>query len=241
MEYILYKTAFSNFRDNIRFYAVIAVVITINDRFFDTSIGGTIFLMTFIAYYTHFTILTGGYYGFGYKMSAKDEKRKFPSWEFIWRYISQLVFSFLAILLPVMLVAKIASPNPNIVKIVAFVSLPLAYFVVLTFVGTILPAATIKGDASFATALARSRGKRLRIFGRFLAGPVFTFVVGMGILGVVLVLFPTWKPVIEHNMVLSVAFGIAWTPVGFIPVILGTVVLCDVFGEFENRVDLSAQ
>lgn len=59
MEYILYKTAFFNFRDNIRFYAVIAVVITINDRFFDTSIGGTIFLMTFIAYYTHFTILTG--------------------------------------------------------------------------------------------------------------------------------------------------------------------------------------
>ncbi|WP_349537585.1 hypothetical protein [Sagittula sp. NFXS13] len=190
----MYGLTFDALRRSWPVMGVIVALLVVGDRFIDGLAPQIALLIVYgvAAFSTHRCVLlhdrvTWG----GVQSSTGGGVTDLPLFAFLWRFVlisaAGLALAFFPIFWLTYFGRFYLSSNPevNVIGMTLLgtaVGLPFS-LLLLTFVGTLLPAAAIGGDARIGSALRRGRVRFWKTIGRFFAGPGVVFLLVTLVMG----------------------------------------------------------
>ncbi len=188
----MYKKAFTAFCGNFQLFALFAALMTILDEF-DIGAGGIFvqFLIAgYLAFYSHRMILTGDNFKGAALVNPKSENGQPLVYRpFLIRFGLLWLAFFVAIMLTAWAIYKLLGSTSIDTEqfigalILSLVAMFPVYGIVLSLVGTILPAAALNEDAGLDLAFARGKKTFWKTLGRLTVGSFLfgcaTFAVGL--------------------------------------------------------------
>lgn len=176
----MFQTAFESFMRNFAFFAFAAGLLTALEVFgLDLGLGASIPFYGLIALFSHRMILLEETYGL-LKNSKLPDGQKMPLLGFLWRYglfLVCFIVVFVIILVPLMAGSQNDDIRTLLAVLIGLVFASPVLAILLSLVGTVLPAVAVGGDASWSAALRRGRRRFWATVLRLTFGPgLFTLL-----------------------------------------------------------------
>lgn len=161
----MYKKAFQTYKEIFVIVLIVAIGIPIASLFTSSS-WAILFATAMLAFWAHRNILTGE------KMGLKNnpDKNTHSPWAFIWRFA---VLIFIPIILAtIMTFTTVGISDTGIFTLVLLIISFILLGIILSLFGSVLPAASVKADASFSTAMKRGAPRFWSTLWKLIYGPV---------------------------------------------------------------------
>lgn len=180
----MYRLALRTLQKNFALYASYVVMFVLLEQAFEMSSGVSFVVGAILALYTHRMILLNENYRMGDLFKGQGPSgEKPPIFAFffvsaVWLVVFLLLLAVFYVLLFVQLeVFEHKTRDETVAAMfVAMIPAVVAYGVLLSLFGTVLPAAAIRGDKNLKVALRRGRPSFWKTFRRLIAGP---FAIGL--------------------------------------------------------------
>jgi len=224
----MYRVAMRTFRGIYPLYLSAAIILTVLDMIglYKTSVSMVAY--GFAALFAHRVVILNEAYGWAGTQKGGTMP---PLWSFLWRYIIFYLTYVVLVLAPMLLLLDTSKPATE-QAVPLFLALAIGSFfmgLVLSAIGTALPAAATGGNASVRSALRRGRMKGVTTLVRLATGPAIAGIIAF------VVVFAT-APLLT-NLITGFATSVFTSFLNFLPLHLTAVALSMTYSETEPGLD----
>jgi len=229
----MYKQAFKTY-DEISVFVLLIATATIVASHLTSSSWGIIFMTMMLAYYAHRNILTGEIP----TLKKNPNKKANFSWAFMWRF---LTLTLVPLIIAIILAYKtVGISNIYIFTLVVVIVYFTGLGIILSLVGTVLPAAAVNADASYSAALKRGRPQFWSTLWKLFYGPVVMAILSGILLQLLYSIAPYIAPIASIKPVIYVIIEFIYVSISFLSTVLIATVLSQLYMDTEaSTVDKS--